>query len=271
VLEYDVDEGRHTMTAAQRMVISGLISLTSMASVYATETVTYYLTDAQGSVIMTEDAQGNTTGEYDYRPYGASQGALAPVGPGYTGHVNDPDTGLVYMQQRYYDPDGQFLSVDPVRPSPGKIFTFGRYTYANDNPYRYVDPFGLYTCSGDTSDCTKIDTFVANIDKAKKNLDPTSDGYKKLDAVTKYLGKPGEKNGVTITAASLGKGILAQAGKNGQISVDVKQVTNMPSGWYAANPKHSAAEVQNAFGAGAVAHESRHELDFKRLGFPATK
>ncbi len=34
---------------------------------------------------------------------------------GFTGHVNDSETDLVYMQQRYYDPiAGRFLSVDPV-------------------------------------------------------------------------------------------------------------------------------------------------------------
>ena len=36
-------------------------------------------------------------------------------GIGFTGHVNDPDTGFVYMQQHYYDPyAGRFLSVDPI-------------------------------------------------------------------------------------------------------------------------------------------------------------
>ena len=46
----------------------------------------------------------------------------APNGPGYTGHVNDPDTGLVYMQARYYDPGwGGFLSVDPVGAESGKF------------------------------------------------------------------------------------------------------------------------------------------------------
>ena len=37
-------------------------------------------------------------------------------GPGYTGHVTDAATGLVYMQQRYYDPmiGQRLLSVDPV-------------------------------------------------------------------------------------------------------------------------------------------------------------
>lgn len=64
----------------------------------------------------------------------------APNGPGYTGHVNDPETGLVYMQARYYDPaTGRFLSVDPVAPVGGNLFNVNRYDYANNNPINNVD------------------------------------------------------------------------------------------------------------------------------------
>ena len=46
---------------------------------------------------------------------GRLQTGPIPTGIGFTGHVNDADTGLVYMQQRYYDAvAGRFLSVDPV-------------------------------------------------------------------------------------------------------------------------------------------------------------
>jgi RHS repeat-associated protein len=57
--------------------------------------------------------------------------------------MEDPGTGLVYMQQRYYDPTiGRFLSVDPVGPLSDPSNHFGRYHYAYNNPYRYVDPNG---------------------------------------------------------------------------------------------------------------------------------
>jgi RHS repeat-associated protein len=42
--------------------------------------------------------------------------------------VNDADTGLVYMQQRYYEPvAGRFLSVDPVATEAGTGSSFNRY------------------------------------------------------------------------------------------------------------------------------------------------
>jgi len=57
--------------------------------------------------------------------------------------VSDPDTGLVYMQARYYDPEmGRFVSVDPLGPTPGNASNFNRYGYASDNPTNHADPTG---------------------------------------------------------------------------------------------------------------------------------
>ena len=45
------------------------------------------------------------------------------------------------MQARYYDPViGRFYSNDPV--GFRDIHSFNRYAYANNNPYRYIDPDG---------------------------------------------------------------------------------------------------------------------------------
>jgi RHS repeat-associated protein len=62
---------------------------------------------------------------------------------GFTGHVNDVDTGLTYMQQRYYDPvAGRFLSIDPVVTDANTGKGFNRYAYANNQPYKYIDSDG---------------------------------------------------------------------------------------------------------------------------------
>lgn len=58
------------------------------------------------------------------------------------------------MQARYYNPViGRFYSNDPVdylghmqRGNP--VHGFGRYTYANNNPYKYVDPDGEFGVLG---------------------------------------------------------------------------------------------------------------------------
>jgi RHS repeat-associated protein len=61
---------------------------------------------------------------------------------GYTGHQWDNDSGLNYMQARYYDPViGRFYSNDPV--GFRDIHSFNRYVYANNNPHKYIDPNGM--------------------------------------------------------------------------------------------------------------------------------
>ncbi|UPG88326.1 RHS repeat-associated core domain-containing protein [Luteibacter aegosomaticola] len=112
-------------------------------SALAAETVTYYYTNQQGTPLATADGAGNLLTTSEYKPYGAQAAGQAASGPGYTGHVNDPESGLVYMQARYYDPAiSRFLSADPDGVSPGNSLAFGRYAYASNNPVGNVDPNG---------------------------------------------------------------------------------------------------------------------------------
>ncbi|WP_405629429.1 polymorphic toxin-type HINT domain-containing protein [Pseudoalteromonas sp. Ld20] len=66
--------------------------------------------------------------------------------PGYTGHLEDDDLQLTYMQARYYDPViGRFYSNDPVGyTASNPVMSFNRYLYVNNNPYKYTDPNGEF-------------------------------------------------------------------------------------------------------------------------------
>ena len=109
----------------------------------AAEVVTYYYTGPQGTVLATTDASGNVISTSDYRPYGSQSLGLSHEGPGYAGHFSDIDSGLIYMQARYYDPSlGRFLSVDPKSGRAGDAYAFGSYSYANGNPVVNIDPDG---------------------------------------------------------------------------------------------------------------------------------
>jgi len=114
---------------------------------HAADTVYYYSSDTIHSEVVVTDQSRNVVERTYYAPYGQVLNRDLRDGPGYTGHEEDPETSLVYMQQRYYDPEaGRFLSTDPVQADGGGG-SFNRYAYANDNPYRYTDPFGMCTGS----------------------------------------------------------------------------------------------------------------------------
>jgi RHS repeat-associated protein len=132
------------MSESGRVLIMLLVGAFSSAQLHAS-TRHYYYTDPQGNVLAKADAQGNIVATYDYAPYGSSVPSMGspPNGPGYSSHVNDPDTGLIYMQARYYDPVvGRFLSIDPDVPKAANTFNFNRYEYVNNNPIMGVDPTG---------------------------------------------------------------------------------------------------------------------------------
>ena len=120
----------------------GQTSTTSVTVGGANGSVTYIHTDGLGSPVARTDSAGNVISRTRYEPYGYVASGVQPT-IGFTGHVNDVETGLTYMQQRYYDPvAGRFLSIDPVTTDANTGGSFNRYAYANNSPYRYIDPDG---------------------------------------------------------------------------------------------------------------------------------
>ena len=144
-----------------------------------THTVTYFHADALGSPVATTDATGNVLERTYYAPYGEALNRTVD-GPGYTGHVMDAATGLVYAQQRYYDPVvGTFLSIDPVAADPGSGGNFNRYWYANNNPYGFTDPTGrapflIPLAIIAYKAYSAADTVTSTIDNAEMIADPSA-------------------------------------------------------------------------------------------------
>jgi RHS repeat-associated protein len=113
----------------------GFLSISSIAA-----TVRYQHTDMLGSVVSESDAAGNIISRSYYEPFGKRIGG-DKEGIGYTGHLQDKDLGLTYMQARYFDPlIGRFYSNDPL--AFRDVHSFNRYAYGNNNPYKYTDPDG---------------------------------------------------------------------------------------------------------------------------------
>ncbi|MEF9964236.1 MAG: NBR1-Ig-like domain-containing protein [Comamonas sp.] len=110
-----------------------------------TETITFFHNDVSGSPMLATDASGNLLWNESYLPYGerlndidGSDNALW-----FTGKPHDSDTGLSYMGARYYNPAlGRFMAMDPKGFDVDNLHSFNRYAYANNNPFKFVDPDG---------------------------------------------------------------------------------------------------------------------------------
>lgn len=107
---------------------------------------TYYHNDHLGSPVAATDERSDLLWRAHFRPYGERQESPADAAfgnVGYTGHMQDADSGMVYMQARYYDPlIGRFMAVDPVGVRTSNPMSFNRYLYGSNNPQKYVDPDG---------------------------------------------------------------------------------------------------------------------------------
>ena len=76
---------------------------------------------------------------------------------GFTGQRRDSGSGLLFYNARWYDPViGRFISADTIVPQPGNPQSLNRYSYAANNPLRYVDPSGHRECEG-ASNCNGPD------------------------------------------------------------------------------------------------------------------
>jgi RHS repeat-associated protein len=102
---------------------------------------TYYEADGVGSVTSLTSASSTITGTYSYDSLGnlsASTGTVTNPHR-YTGREFDAEAGIYEYRARYYDPAvGRFLSEDPIGFSGSVDF----YTYTNNNPLNWTDPFG---------------------------------------------------------------------------------------------------------------------------------
>jgi RHS repeat-associated protein len=116
-----------------------------MLTLPAQAVVTYIHTDILGSPVAESDNNGTLIKKLHYKPFGETLEAKQNT-VGYTGHMEDKELGLTYMQARYYDPlIGRFYSNDPVGyTARNPVMSFNRYLYVNNNPYKYTDSDGEF-------------------------------------------------------------------------------------------------------------------------------
>ena len=107
----------------------------------------YYIKNLQGDVVRVIDANGKVVASYTYDPWGkitSSTGAMAEINPiRYRGYYYDVETGLYYLNSRYYDPDTcRFINADAYVSTGQGLLGFNMFAYCGNNPVNYSDSSG---------------------------------------------------------------------------------------------------------------------------------
>ena len=106
-----------------------------------------------GDIIAIYTETGKKIGSYTYDAWGnilrsaqISTGGRAAnqVNPfRYRGYYYDTETGLYYLQSRYYNPKwGRFLNADGYVNTGMGLLGYNMYAYCNNNPVMGYDPNG---------------------------------------------------------------------------------------------------------------------------------
>jgi len=114
-------------------------------------TATYYFRrNLLGDVIGIYDTNGAKVGGYAYDAWGnctitLNTNGIATKNPiRYRGYYYDQDTGLYYLNARYYSPEWRrFISPDDTAYlDPDSFNGLNLYCYCNNDPVNYADPSG---------------------------------------------------------------------------------------------------------------------------------
>lgn len=112
------------------------------------EKLYYYLYNGHGDVIGILNDDGSIANTYDYDEFGnlTQQEEQTDNSFKYAGEYQDAETGLYYLNARYYDPSmGRFINEDTYEGQSNNPLSQNVYTYVQNNPLIYVDPTGHET------------------------------------------------------------------------------------------------------------------------------
>ena len=128
----------------------------------------------QGDIIGILDSGGNTVVEYLYNAWGQEVGrggtmwqTLGALNPfRYRGYYFDQESGLYYLNSRYYDPEiGRYVNSDKYLESGHVVLGNNLFLYCFNNPVRYTDPSGEFvvTATAVTAVALLVGVFVITV------------------------------------------------------------------------------------------------------------
>ena len=146
-----------------------------------TDTEYFYVKNLQGDILKVITATGTEVAAYTYDAWGkllTSTGDMADVNPlRYRGYFYDTETGLYYLQSRYYDPEvGRFINSDVFATTDvDGVLSANMFAYCENNPIRNSDfsgaLFGLDPASAiigaATGAITSLISGIASGDRGK--------------------------------------------------------------------------------------------------------
>ena len=143
--EYDKPIAEYTLSGTTATVTAFNLFGTSLICRTMGAQKYYYLYNAHGDVIALTDASGDIVAEYEYDSWGAITAKTGNISNPfrYSGYVYDEETGLYYLNARYYDPViGRFLTEDTYLGERTDPLSLNLYAYVLGNPHKYFDPSG---------------------------------------------------------------------------------------------------------------------------------
>ena len=142
----------------------------------------YFVKNLQGDVLQVYRESDNTlAAQYSYDSWGNLTGISGTLTYGgiavkdlnplrYRGYIFDQETGLYYLQSRYYNPEiGRFINADdPAYLGSGGFASFNLFSYCGNNPVMGYDPYGYFDWGIFTDIATTIVSAVIAIRTAVK-------------------------------------------------------------------------------------------------------
>ncbi|OQB24455.1 MAG: tRNA nuclease WapA precursor [Firmicutes bacterium ADurb.Bin182] len=113
--------------------------------------VYFYVRNAQNDIVSIVDSTGTVVVTYSYDAWGklfdvsgAKATTLGKDNPfRYRGYYFDSETGLYYLQSRYYNPEwGRFINADVYVSTGQGLLASNMFAYCANNPVMFSDEHG---------------------------------------------------------------------------------------------------------------------------------